>query len=83
MRKPTDELEQSILILRQNDHFCRVMDYIAGEREHQISELGTYKGVSDLRKAAAEVTSLTKLLDIFGVPTGTVLTPTEEILNAT
>lgn len=82
MRKPTDELEQSILILRQNDHFCRVMNYVAGEREYQITQLGTYDSVNDLRKAAAETTALTKLLDLFGVPTGTVPTPTEEILDA-
>lgn len=83
MKKLNSELEKSILILRQNDHFCRVMNFIAEGREHRISQLGTYKDDCGMRKAAAEITAYTELLDLFGVPTGTVQTPTEEALNAT
>jgi hypothetical protein len=62
--------EQSIKVLAHNDYFKAVVFDLLERRESAIKELSTYKDDSGLRKAAAEVTVFTDLLDAYGVPVG-------------
>lgn len=62
--------EQSIAVLAHNDYFKAVVFDLLERRESAIKELSAYKDDSGLRKAAAEVTVFTDLLDAYGVPVG-------------
>ena len=62
--------EQAVENLRYNEYFQVVLGDLVERREAAIKELGDYKDDSGLRKAAAEITVFTELLDAFGLPTG-------------
>lgn len=63
-------LEQALKELTFNDYFKVVILDLVERRELAIKDLSGYKDDSALRKAAAEVTVFTDLLDLYGVPTG-------------
>lgn len=62
--------DQAVANLRFNEHFQVVLGDLVERRESAIKDLGSYKDDSGLRKAAAEITVFTELLDAFGLPTG-------------
>lgn len=62
--------EKAVENLRFNEYFQIVLTDLVERRETAIKELGDYKDDSSLRKAAAEITVFTELLDAFGLPTG-------------
>jgi hypothetical protein len=62
--------EQAVKELAFNDYFKAVVLDLVERRESAIKELGVYKDDSGLRKAAAEVTVYTELLDAYGIPVG-------------
>jgi len=62
--------EKAVKELAFNDYFKAVVLDLVERREAAIKELGAYKDDSGLRKAAAEVTVFTDLLDAYQVPIG-------------
>lgn len=79
MRTPDESTEEAIKWLRTNDRFHVVLNWLVEEREAAIGQLGIYKDDASLRKDAAEITVITRLLDVFGLPTGTVKGPAERM----
>lgn len=67
----SDTLKESIEFLRHDRRFQEVLGEIVAMRETAIIEFGEYTTITGLRKAAAEVTVFTDILNLFGVPTGT------------
>jgi len=65
--------EKAVENLRYNEFFQVVLTDLVERRESAIKELADYKDDSSLRKAAAEITVFTELLDAFGLPTGSPL----------
>lgn len=67
----TETLKECIDFLSHDRRFQVILGEIVAKRESAIGALGDYETDSQLRKASAEVTVFTEILDMFGVPTGT------------
>lgn len=63
-------LQDAIEFLRHDDRFKLILTDLVERREHAISRLGNYSTDVELRKAAAEISVHTDILDMFGVPIG-------------
>lgn len=72
------ELDKALEWARADTRFGVILGHIASIREESISALGNYETDAAMRKAAAEVTVWTEVLDLFGVPMGTPIQKDQE-----
>lgn len=75
MRK--EPLEEALEWARADTRFGVIIGHLVSLRESSMKDLGDYETDAELRKAAAEVTVWTEVLDLFGVPMGSPIQPGE------